>query len=37
MEQVVEVVVAGLLLGEGSESAADGCPHTHKLLQAPDG
>ena len=19
-----------------SESAADGCPHTHKLLQAPD-
>ena len=36
MEQVVEVGVAGLLLGEGSESAADGCPHTHKLLQAPD-
>ena len=35
MEQVVEVDVAGLL-GEGSESAADGCPHTHKLLQAPD-
>ena len=33
---MVEVGVAGLLLGEGGESAADSCPHTHKLLQAPD-
>ena len=29
--------MAGLLLAEDSESAADGCPHTHKLLQAPYG
>ena len=29
--------MAGLLLAEYSESAADSCPHTHKLLQAPYG
>ena len=29
--------MAGLLLGKGGESAADGCAHTHQLLQAPDG
>ena len=29
--------MAGLLLAEDSESAADGCPHTHQVLQATDG
>ena len=28
--------MAGLLLGKGNESAADGCSHTHELLQAPN-
>ena len=32
VEKLGEVGVAGLLLGKGSESAANGCSHTHELL-----
>ena len=37
VEKVLHGGVAGLLLAEDSESAADGCPHTHQVLQATDG
>ena len=37
VEEVLHGGVAGLLLAEDSESAADGCPHTHQVLQASDG
>ena len=37
VEEVLQGGVAGLLLAEQGESTADGCPHTHQVLQAADG
>ena len=33
VEELLHGVVAGLLLAENSESAANGCSHTHQVLQ----